>query len=128
MPSSTRKGTAGRIFTILTLFAGFLLFYGLWLWPLPVTLSGRILFYTNPGDALNSIWSIWWWKHASDFGKSFSECPLVAYPFGVRLDLSPAQPLLEPLLRWSSLLGSEISAYNLWILVAGALGVLVLLR
>ncbi len=124
MPNFLPKIGTRKFFAGILLFIFFLIFYAFWLWPLPMEMSRRILYLTNPGDAFNSIWSTWWWKHAHEFGQSFSDCRVVGYPLGVQLGLSPAQPLLEPFLRGSAFFLSEISAYNLWILLSGALSAL----
>lgn len=97
---------------------------GCGLWFLILSFPLAFHFFTSvfadpkwPFDTYGTLYGIWWWKFAFQNGLSPDWNYLVAHPFGLDWSHLPVQPLITYPLLFFSLLGGEIFAYNLFVLI-----------
>lgn len=74
-----------------------------------------------PFDTYGTLYGVWWLRTAFEQGISPGFNPLLAHPFGLDWSLLPVQPLLIFPLLLFSLIGGEIFAYNLFLILNFAL-------
>ncbi len=80
-------------------------------WPLIFKFTSSI--YGVPSDNLGALWQFWWMRNFSHFSTSYSQCPLIGFPFGARIFGIPMEPIAFYFEHFLLLFFNEVVVFNL---------------
>jgi hypothetical protein len=80
-------------------------------WPIIIKFTSSI--YGVPSDNLGALWQFWWMRNFSHFSTSYSQCPLIGFPFGARFFALPLEPIAFYFEHFLLLFFNEVVVYNL---------------